>query len=1227
MSLSKEELKRVENQISSTTSLLKKNPSDLWNITLHRPEPTVGIEWMKGQGWSLCRNSKLTKRFRDEVNVLLREEGIILDGWKTEHLNMRRRILAWWNPLTKKEKISLKHYNGCNLSLSSYVSQFNTTEPKIRKIIDDINEELQKLGGFGCPKMADVIDKLVNYPSSLWNIPLKFIKDDLVHNQTTVCFMWLRDQGWEQDVNTQATKKLRQRINELLIEEGVIIDGVEVGQLNCRRRILEWWSHLTEEDKRKLVHFSKGKLAINYYVDKVTLTSPITQKVIDDINHELDELGNFGCPKMAIVIDNLKKDPSALWQIPLSHGKDNSNQRKVVVCFDWLKKQGWVFKPVSIATKKLRSKLNELHLNEGVIIENGSAADLNLRRKLLAWWNPLTEEEKKGLDHIYSNKLVVSYYVKGARVKSNFTHYHEALDEIHDDLLELGVLKKDYLQLADRLGARALRKNKMQETIDCLKKTPSLLWEIPLINSSTDDVLPSSRWLKEQNLKTSGIVDYYREFLDTMTNLLRAEGVIIEGWKATQLDMRRRILAWWKPLVKEEKRKLKHSGNQLSIHNYVKGLRTGDSKCSLIEDVLNDINTELLELEVLNRDYVKVTDRAFTSQARKNLQTNIDKKNKTDSWHKLINKSLNSVDDILPVKSQNYAQVCHLIAATSKKSPSESGRSNYMSSCSQFISYLSASSIPHDTRLENILNPYILLKFKQDYVLPKVYSGELSPLWANTILSCIKISLDRAKQIKGLNFFTFIDPGLIPENESKRTTDMYRPYSPSIRNQITDAIEKDIIEIEMLLKPYKLTGIGADPFDESLQIIYGKGTIENARYIFENYLNCNPTYNFDDSPCAAGFVRIIGYSDKGLHELYKEWGIIPIISKELILPLLYRLAQVTGMNADSLLELDVDDYIESHHATGKPCLTYWKERSEGGKEYHLDIFDAEVQWLTTSQSKLVRSTIETILKLTERVRVKADKSISSKLFVCESATPRSYLNPMKITSLGDEYKKFAIRHDIKDEDGSVISVNIARFRPSFVSELIDKGVSLREIQLLLGHKSISTTMNYLDRLDFNRVARTKVKEALTKLKGECDSSNQAKPKTKRNYRANKDNIIFTTPLGGCANIFNPPDFIRNSSLYVEGRPCSQYNKCLSCDNVLITRDHLPELFSMQRDYLQLMKLNRVMETPYGLVIEENLSLLDDILSVKKSDFYEEELREAERRSQFVETTILDDVGA
>jgi hypothetical protein len=234
---------------------------------------------------------------------------------------------------------------------------------------------------------------------------------------------------------------------------------------------------------------------------------------------------------------------------------------------------------------------------------------------------------------------------------------------------------------------------------------------------------------------------------------------------------------------------------------------------------------------------------------------------------------------------------------------------------------------------------------------------------------------------------------------------------------------------------------------------------------------------------------------------------------------------------------------------------------------------------------------------------------------------------MKITSLGDEYKKFAIRHDIKDEDGSVISVNIARFRPSFVSELIDKGVSLREIQLLLGHKSISTTMNYLDRLDFNRVARTKVKEALTKLKGECDSSNQAKPKTKRNYRSNKDNIIFTTPLGGCANIFNPPDFIRNSSLYVEGRPCSQYNKCLSCDNVLITRDHLPELFSMQRDYLQLMKLNRVMETPYGLVIEENLSLLDDILSVKKSDFYEEELREAERRSQFVETTILDDVGA
>lgn len=1227
MALSKNELKTVDKEVCSLISFLQTNQSALWNITLHRTEPTVGIEWMQSQGWKYCRNSTLTKKLRAEVNRLLRTEGVILDGWPTDILNSRRKILAWWSSLTDTDKRGLLHFKGGQLVLSRYVKITNASDPRLCKLIDEINRDLALLRNVGCSQIALEIDNLIKNPSTLWTIPLTYIKDYSGQKHITVCSHWLKAQGVSTRSSSKKNEAIRFRVDELLREEGVIVDNWEIGELNKRRKIFAWWKYLTDEAKRGLAHFDYGRLSISRYVKGLKVTEPKIKKIIDDINNELNVLGNFGNPKITSLINTLKNEPSGLWEIPLSFTKDSTGQSQVGLHPDWLQQKGWSSVSNTKTTNKLRSTFNELLLREGVIIAGGGIADLNLRRKLFAWWKPLTNQQKKGLEHVFSNKLVVSSYVKGAKAKSSYIHYHEALNEIHKELLELGVLKKDYVPLANRLGHNALRKKRMQETIDSLKDEPSKLWDIPLRHSSTYGVLPSSGWLEEQGLKTSGTVDYYRVFLNKLTILLREEGVIIDGWNAANLDIRRKILAWWNPLTEDEKRQLKHYGNQLSIHSYVNGLRSGEHNTSLIQYVLKEINDDLLELGVLDKDYVKVADRPFTRKARnKELKYN-ERKAKTEAWCKLIDKPLTSVSDLLSVKSREYAQICHLIAATSKKIFSESGKSNFSAACNHFTAFLSASSVPYDTKLEDILNPYVLLRFKKDYILPRVYVGELSPKWANTVLSCIKISLERAKQIKGLNFHTLIEPGLIPADESQRTTDMYRPYSPSVRKQITDAIEKDINEIKLLLKPYQGTGTGVDPFDENLRVISGKGTIENARFIFENYLNCNPVYYFDDSPYSIAFLSIIARNGQSLHNVYKQWGVIPIVSKELLLPLLYKLAQVTGMNADSLIELEIEDYIESHHATGKPCLRYWKERSEGGKEYHLDIFDAELQWLATSQSKIVKHTIDIILKLTERVRVKADKSISSKLFICESASSGNYLTPIRLSALGDEYKKFAARHDVKDSDGRIKSVNIARFRPSFVSEIIEKGVSLREIQLLLGHKSIGTTMNYLDRLDFNRVARKKIDEALKKIKDECDSSNDTSPNANRRYLSNNNNIIFKTPLGGCANVFNPPDFIKKSSLYVEGRPCSQYNKCLSCDNVLITRDHLPELFAMQRDYMQLMTLNRVMDTPYGLVIEENLSLLDEILSLKKSTFSEEELIEGERRSVFVETTILDGIGA
>src|SRR5699024_10694221 len=316
------------------------------------------------------------------------------------------------------------------------------------------------------------------------------------------------------------------------------------------------------------------------------------------------------------------------------------------------------------------------------------------------------------------------------------------------------------------------------------------------------------------------------------------------------------------------------------------------------------------------------------------------------------------------------------------------------------------------------------------YLEGKVINKEISSHHANTVLSSVRITLNRLTQVRDIEYSFFNINGFA----TTRETDVKKPFTMNERLRILEAIEKGLSESRKALKPYKKTGLGSNPLDEKGSVIRGLSTLENARWLFENRLMCKPVhYNTAKSPIEKSFLRIINDSDKGLIEVYNDWGITPMINMDTLTPYVLRLAQITGLNANPLLSLDINDYVDSHPATSRPCLRYWKERSDGHKEYHLDLFNAELTWLTSSQAQSIKVIFEELEKLTGSFRQDIeDDAFKDRLFIYQSNSTKKHgrVSPLlgnkgkNKKALGASLSRFVNKYNLKNDAGDPLTLTI-----------------------------------------------------------------------------------------------------------------------------------------------------------------------------------------------------------
>lgn len=744
--------------------------------------------------------------------------------------------------------------------------------------------------------------------------------------------------------------------------------------------------------------------------------------------------------------------------------------------------------------------------------------------------------------------------------------------------------------------------------------------------SRGDELAVAPKYLIEQTNLNPGTISKRVSSFEPIFEAMRAEGIIVPGHPSGACDWRRRLLAWYEGMSMEEKLAIPVTANTIRDRGFMSeipelaGFKSARTSFELVRITFEEILDDLRRLGVLDPNYQTVEQRIASKTVVEKTES------LRDVFNALRSVRIHRLSDLASPEAESpFQHLLHLFSVSSMKNSSASGQNNFIEAFKYFRAYLMEANYTGLEDIRELVTPYSLPKFR-GYLQNKILERSLSTSHSSSMMSSARKMMARAVQIEGLRLTSFVAAAGF---DAERETDQYKPYPQAVRNRISQVIEQEIEETNRLAQPYAPSRVGEDPLSPDGRVRRGFNTLDNARWIFENKLDCKPL-NFEsvdkNDPYQRAFMSIISNSSVSIFEVYKSWGVQYQIDGRVIAPYIARLAQVTGMNADSLLGLELDDFIERHDLTDRPCLLYWKERSEGAKMLPLDIFHAEISWLTTSQGRAVKKIFDDVKHLTREIRLNAPVEAQNKLFIYRSSSPRKYgvvdsFEKSGASQLNKTLEKFSQDQGLLDEDGNPLKLSPSRFRPSFVSELIERGVSPREIQVLLGHKSLSTTMAYLDQMDFNPMARRMLNKVLHEMQQDTLEEAPKLIPTKAIESA-PEAMPLRSGLATCMNVFDPPAFIKALASYDPSKPCTLFNKCLSCSNSIITVSHLPELFAMRRDYQRMIEVNRVLDTPYGAVILDNLDVLNNLLDPEASDFSVEELTKAKRLSENLQVSIL-----
>ncbi|MDR7296336.1 hypothetical protein J2X16_001675 [Pelomonas aquatica] len=409
---------------------------------------------------------------------------------------------------------------------------------------------------------------------------------------------------------------------------------------------------------------------------------------------------------------------------------------------------------------------------------------------------------------------------------------------------------------------------------------------------------------------------------------------------------------------------------------------------------------------------------------------------------------------------------------------------------------------------------------------------------------------------------------------------------------------------------------------------------------FENEYQCDPLAMLNDFRRRKWSVVA---TDARLRTLFSRWGVWPYVDDRLVMPLAAELCMLTGLNVESLKKLEVDCYQAEHALTGKAVITFLKKRASSPsrpeeQSLHLsllevgkaesDEFDVEEKFVDERVVAKVERLIALILAITAPIREHAPIALQKRLFIFQDIEASRLLGSTIIVGIDPKgkastwYDRFAKEEGLKQSFGPEFKFNLARWRPTLVTNLVLAGADVFQVQTAICHASVTTTVSYLDEHRLQPVFNETVTGALENITRRSIEHHTQKGRKHTGGESSLDAFHETLSGCGCRDPYSPSELVRKVTRHKEGRVCRNWNMCLFCDEAVVTENSLPKIIVYRgRVSVALENASPALE-PRRKLLEDVAKLIDGVLE-EDAIFPKQVLDEARIKAVNLDDILVD----